>query len=493
MKAFIGAGLVLLTFTRVAMAVNSSPDPTMVFPQNNDLFRETFGTISLRARVTDSDGTITNVQFFLGTNFIGNGTPIANTDEFGLSYGPLGQGNYSFSVIGFDNEGASKNSWPSHISIATNAPAYALIDLQASPSGFAEEARGLNNSGEVVGFFNSVEGRRGFRHHDWVTQVIEAARSTDIVINAIADDSTVAGAAFLDGAYRPFIYSDAAGYIDLGSSGQATPLAIGRAGVVGFLNSNLQYPFYWDRTNFITLPTLGGWQSEASAINNQGDIVGWSYRFQLSDPRAFIHSNGEMHELEANSDDPNFILTAAYGINDAGHIVGSAGDFAFLYQNGHAKKLGVLGAAHVARDINESGVVVGNYSHELRDAGFIYHEGVMINLDKLIPAASGYHIARAAGINDRGEIAVTAFRPGTVYPGVACRLSPQPVQRVRRNLDSLVTTVYPLPGTVIEQESTNFIDWRALRTNTVTAARYESSDAVEPLKPAVFRRVVQPR
>jgi probable HAF family extracellular repeat protein len=493
MKALPATMLTAGILTLRAWAANSIPDPTMRFPENNQLFRQTFDAIGLRARVVDYDGTITNVQFYLGRELLGNGTRIADTDEFIFMYGPLRQGNYSFSVVGYDNNGASKDSWPSHISVATNAPSYAIVDLETHQGDFSEEVRGINNSGAIVGFFNQSAGRAAFQWQNWSTRRIEASRFPDVFAFGVADDGTITGSVLRNDAYRPFVYSEARGLVEINSDVQAYPYAISRAGVVGAGTSQFYQPFYWDGTNFAFLPTLGGWAGEARAINNHGVIVGWSYTFQTATARAFIYTNGVMRELPTGSSDERLVLNGAYGINDRGDIVGAAEDAAFVYRNGVATRLGTLGAGHTARDINEEGVIVGNYSHELRGAAFICHDGVMINLDKLIPSEAGYHIENAVAINDRGEIAVTALRPGSTWPAVACLLSPRPLQRARRILNAFIVTTYPLPGPVIHEESDDLVTWRVAWTNNLNWSRYDTSEEITQLQSPLFRRVVQPR
>ena len=71
------------------------------------------------------------------------------------------------------------------------------------------------------------------------------------------------------------------------------------------------------------LGTLGGTQSFAYAINDLSEVIGYSYTSNGAQD-AFLYEGGVM--LDLNSLLPvgsGWSLTAAYGINDAGDIVGT--------------------------------------------------------------------------------------------------------------------------------------------------------------------------
>src|SRR5215471_9567114 len=115
------------------------------------------------------------------------------------------------------------------------------------------------------------------------------------------------------------------------------------------------------------LGTLGGDSSEAFAINDQGQITGDSYLAQDSGLRAFLSSGGQMTNL---------------GV---------------LAQGKYSQGFG----------INNSGVVVGwsnlTYTGSVYHA-FVYSNGKMQDLNKLIPSNSGWTLSTAYSINDAGQI-----------------------------------------------------------------------------------------
>jgi len=79
-----------------------------------------------------------------------------------------------------------------------------------------------------------------------------------------------------------------------------------------------------------TLETLGGVENSATAINDRGDIVGWSHRFPLGPDRtrrhAFLYSDAsgmqDLNDLIRSGE--GWHLLSAVDINNTGQIVGTA-------------------------------------------------------------------------------------------------------------------------------------------------------------------------
>ena len=90
---------------------------------------------------------------------------------------------------------------------------------------------------------------------------------------------------------------------------------------------------------------------------------------------------------------------------------------AFLWQDGAMTDLGTLpgDANSMATDINEKGQVVGTSCDATFSVcrAFLWEDGVMTDLNALIPPNSSLFLAFGGGINDRGEIAGSAFDPIT--------------------------------------------------------------------------------
>lgn len=236
--------------------------------------------------------------------------------------------------------------------------------------------------------------------------------------------------------------------------------------VCGFGTHLECHPFLWEFFHMSALPTLGGNNGEASAINNRGQIAGFAETATEDSgcPPNLIRmpvlwENGSPRPLPTVDDDPDGF---AFGINDQGQAVGDSGNcsgtviHAVSWENGTASQLpdfgngsiaqyvngrgqiaGIVGSADgttqygalwqngvltslgllpgdfggLASGINNKGQIVGsnfdssfNWSH-----GFIWQDGVMTDLNTLFPASANLFVTMANEINDRGQISGMAI------------------------------------------------------------------------------------
>jgi uncharacterized membrane protein len=134
----------------------------------------------------------------------------------------------------------------------------------------------------------------------------------------------------------------------------------------------------------------------------------------------FVWQGGTMADLGLLPGDED---GGAAAINNAGVIVGSSGHTdpdtyesfyrAFIYSpTSGMTALPVPSSEAYAGDINDEGVVVGSMragGAVSNFHGWVYIDGNVTNLNTLIQAGSGLHIAYANAINNEGQIAATAF------------------------------------------------------------------------------------
>jgi probable HAF family extracellular repeat protein len=122
-------------------------------------------------------------------------------------------------------------------------------------------------------------------------------------------------------------------YTDLGTLGTgdlSVGLALNNSGVVvvGYSSLSLSdhatvHAFATFGGTMMDLGTLGGASSVANAINDRGDVVGYSNTTKAGDNHAFLYRNGAMVDLNTLIDSSlGWELMFANGINDAGQITG---------------------------------------------------------------------------------------------------------------------------------------------------------------------------
>jgi probable HAF family extracellular repeat protein len=158
---------------------------------------------------------------------------------------------------------------------------------------------------------------------------------------------------------------------------------------------------------FSVLDGLGGIMVSAAAINNVGQIVGYS-SLASSDvvQHATLWEGGKVTDLGAASGGNSW----AYGINDAGQIVGAslpAGDtsqHATIWTNGTPTLLPTpAGSFSGAGSINNAGQIVGNYftaDNFDTTQPLIWNNGVVSTL----PSVAGT-FTTASAINNAGLVA----------------------------------------------------------------------------------------
>ncbi len=158
-----------------------------------------------------------------------------------------------------------------------------------------------------------------------------------------------------------------------------------------------------DENNMIDLGTLGGKNSEAEAMNNNGQVVG--YADMRSGYHAFI-TDSENNMIDLGTLGGRY--SRAYAINNSGQVAGNShtedgNAHAFVTDSeGKMIDLGTLGRERSSAEaINNRGQVAGNsYDIDNNMYAFVTDiEGNMIDLGTL-----GGKNSKAVGINGRGQV-----------------------------------------------------------------------------------------
>jgi probable HAF family extracellular repeat protein len=159
-------------------------------------------------------------------------------------------------------------------------------------------------------------------------------------------------------------------------------------------------------------PTVANSYTIGYGVNASGAVVGITPGPGINGPigRPFVYENGNLTLIPDLAIAPSVNVRAAYGINDAGVVVGEWERQAFVYSGGVAQALatpingaGVRGASG-AFDINNNGWAVGESSFPDSLAAILWRDGRAINLGTL-PLAPGIRAeASARAINDANAV-----------------------------------------------------------------------------------------
>jgi probable HAF family extracellular repeat protein len=245
--------------------------------------------------------------------------------------------------------------------------------------GSASTATALNGAGQVVGF-SSVPGDQACRAFLWSAgkmQPLPALGGRESYATGInAAGQIVGSVSTTQGASRAFIYAQGVTQDLVMISDLGTALGISDAGsVLGVVSDGwVTRACLHTESDLVDLGSLGGSNTEPTAIGAAGQVVGGSDTVGNRARHAFRWTRGVMEDLGAlgNRD------SIAYGINRAGQVVGSS------YVDGDLTRHAVL-----------------------------YTDGTgMVDLNARIDPSLGWKLVDAQAINERGEIVGWGYHNG---------------------------------------------------------------------------------
>jgi probable HAF family extracellular repeat protein len=291
-------------------------------------------------------------------------------------------------------------------------PRYTVIDL-GTLGGTLSWAEGINEKGWVAGF-SSLSGdasQHGFLWRDGVTVDLGTLGGPSSGLGFWGQKPNERGqmAGMAQTPTPDALGEDFCGFFNNFASEPPAP--------------NECLPFVWQNGLMTPLSTLGGNNGGASQINNRGQVVGAAEKNGLPDPacgtppaphgKPVLWENGVVQELPALPGDPYAFPNA---INDLGQVVGVSvnsciptANHAVLWENAKVTYLGSLGGTvnDEATDINNQSQVVG-FSSLPGDAtfhGFFWQNGVMKDLGTL----AGDFASLAIGINSKAQVVGASF------------------------------------------------------------------------------------
>lgn len=252
-------------------------------------------------------------------------------------------------------------------------------------------ALGINDAGLIVGQMNPA---RGFLYSDGVVTDLNPILGIDwVAASGINDAGQIVGwAGETNGVFPSFLISHGvprflpmptnAYYANAYEINNASQI-VGDLGVFTSAPGEVnQQGVIWAHGTWRGLGTLpGGTYSAARAINEAGDVAGWSglnYRGPTvaNATHAYLHRDGRMIDLGAPR---GAFSTYGHDLNDAGWVVG------------------------------RSETLVGEVPR-----AFLYADGTMYDLNDLLKDPIDGALGSAEGVNERGQIVAWGYAGATL-------------------------------------------------------------------------------
>jgi len=309
--------------------------------------------------------------------------PLYHVTYLGLSIYPGGAINNLGQVVGTSNSQA----------VLYNS---GQVTYLGTLGGAISGAEALNNVGQIVGQSTTPAAGPGeafLYSGGTMTGLGGQPGYPGSQATGINDAGTIVGSVSTSngGASEAFVESGGVMTI-IGTGGASGINASGQ--VVGTTSSDQAFLYSGGAVTYLGVPP-GGSQSYATAINNSGEIAGYSYEKPPGSgyvPQAFIYSDGVIQNI-GGIEIGNVLLAIPTSINNLGQIVGDTN--------------GSLGSPN--------------------RAPFLYTGGSMYNLDNLLDSSgAGLSLELAYGINDSGTILAEGMTTANGYQAVLLTPVPEP-------------------------------------------------------------------
>jgi probable HAF family extracellular repeat protein len=305
-------------------------------------------------------------------------------------------------IAGLSENGAFDplTGWPEVHAVLWKNNGHRMVDLGTLEGGYETSANGVNSGGQVIGealntipdsFFVFPVQSRAFLWKSGTMQDLGTLGSgTDAFAFFVNESGQIAGASFTNTTVNP---------------------------VTGFPTLD---PFLWGNGAMQDLGTLGGTFGLPNALNNRGQVVGFSNIGGDANAHAFLWAKGKLTDLGTLNGASPPSSTASW-INDAGEVVGGSytpnAFHAVLWKNGTITDLGTVDgdACSGSLGVNSKGQVVGFSSVDcaVNTHAFLWENGRIIDLNTFNHSGSGLdQLLLAYNINDSGEIAGLGVPPG---------------------------------------------------------------------------------
>jgi probable HAF family extracellular repeat protein len=302
------------------------------------------------------------------------------------------------------------------VSAQAQSPQYTVVDLGLfSP-------RAINDSDQVIGSAEINNRQEAVLFADGVFTILRPPGASSAEAYGINNRGEVVGfSLFCDlinnqcqnSRTRAFVYSKS-GYTILGTLGGRDSLAfaINDFGqVTGYSDTaqSQRHAFIYKDGTFTDIGASSGAETMPASINASGQVVGFASS-NTSNRGAFLHNNGSFlfFEVRGFASDINNHADVVGGISGNDDGTGRA----FFFSGGVEQDLGTLNGSiyALAKGINNLGQVVGESGigpiFSTNQKAFVYSGGVMQDLNTLVTDVPGRVLRSAVDINDAGQILV---------------------------------------------------------------------------------------
>lgn len=255
------------------------------------------------------------------------------------------------------------------ISIASTVHADYCFSSLDVPGATETYAPGINNAGNVVGFYYTTTGDFGFLYAGGNFTFIRVGPDTTATsATGINDTGNIVGFyGDLKGANEGFLYSGG-NFTPINVPGAIYTEALGIndvGNIVGFYGDTMRtyHGFLYTKGGFTSIDFPGATETYACGINHSGNVVGF-YADAKGSTHGFLDTGGNLIAIDV----PGATLTEALGINDPGDIVGYYVDakgvnHGFFSTKGGFTSVDFPGATETwGSGINASGNIVGYYA-----------------------------------------------------------------------------------------------------------------------------------
>jgi probable HAF family extracellular repeat protein len=287
-------------------------------------------------------------------------------------------GTYNFpEAISLDERIVGQASPDDGTLLVWDSPAATPRRLPAGPAGFSVHPQGVNERGEVLA--NIENG------HDIMRALV---LRNDVTTDLGSLDDSIPG------------YS-----VTMATAWNRSGQIVGSSNVALVFPAesppfDIIHPFIWEGGVMRDLgvlasfpcpnkPTVMCGDGEATDINTQGVVVGWSA--DTADLiRAFIWENGVMRDLGVYPGK----TTSAFAINDRGQVLGAVAETFFLWDHGQVQTITTNDATIARPLLGQNGEVIGTITVGGIVHVFVWEAGHLTDIGPGVPVA----------INSRGEI-----------------------------------------------------------------------------------------